>query len=64
MTDTKKTDTKAPVAFIGVGKMGAHMAGHILSTLVLRTEFHAMIVLALSAVPFVRRYSWHSGDRY
>ena len=26
MTDTKKTDTKAPVAFIGLGMMGAHMA--------------------------------------
>jgi 3-hydroxyisobutyrate dehydrogenase len=31
MTDTKKTDTKAPVTFIGLGMMGAHMAGHILS---------------------------------
>jgi hypothetical protein len=31
MTDTKKTDTKTPVAFIGLGMMGAHMAGHILS---------------------------------
>jgi 3-hydroxyisobutyrate dehydrogenase len=31
MTDTKMTDTKTPVAFIGLGMMGAHMAGHILS---------------------------------
>jgi 3-hydroxyisobutyrate dehydrogenase len=31
MTDMKKTDTKTPVAFIGLGMMGAHMAGHILS---------------------------------
>ena len=30
MTDTKKTDAKTPVAFIGLGMMGAHMAGHIL----------------------------------
>ena len=30
MTDSKKTDTKTPVAFIGLGMMGAHMAGHIL----------------------------------
>jgi 3-hydroxyisobutyrate dehydrogenase-like beta-hydroxyacid dehydrogenase len=31
MTDAKKADTKAPVTFIGLGMMGAHMAGHILS---------------------------------
>ncbi len=31
MTDTKRTDRKTPVAFIGLGMMGAHMAGHILS---------------------------------
>ena len=30
MTDSQKTDTKIPVAFIGLGMMGAHMAGHIL----------------------------------
>jgi 3-hydroxyisobutyrate dehydrogenase len=31
MTDSKKTDTKISVAFIGLGMMVAHMAGHLLT---------------------------------
>jgi 3-hydroxyisobutyrate dehydrogenase len=30
MTDSKNTDSKTSVAFIGLGMMGAHMAGHLL----------------------------------
>lgn len=53
------TDTRAPVAFIGLGLMGAHMAGHILAAgyplhVYNRTRTKAEGLLARGAI-------WHDG---
>jgi len=57
MTDTKKTDTKTPVAFIGLGMMGAHMAGHILDA---GHPLHVYNRTRARAEPLIARgATWH-----
>jgi len=57
MTDTKKTDTKTPVAFIGLGMMGAHMAGHILDA---GHPLHVYNRTRARAEPLIARgAAWH-----
>jgi 3-hydroxyisobutyrate dehydrogenase len=57
MIDTKKTDTKTSVAFIGLGMMGAHMASHLLGAghplhVYNRTSARAEALIARGAI-------WH-----
>jgi 3-hydroxyisobutyrate dehydrogenase len=57
MTDDKKTETKTPVAFIGLGMMGAHMAGHILDA---GHPLHVYNRTRARAEPLIARgATWH-----